>query len=183
MVTFPYAEQLKITLESMRPPPGLEDIDPDPVLELPFEPALEDADPSGLRGVEIALPPPPKSRFQITLKRMCDYGATDGCQACIDFDGRGTHTKECRERFRKLLEDAGELKVQPIPVITPTESDKKGDDVDYDQVEQALKQLGEDVEYPLFDEDEETPGKSSGSAGASKPFDICLLYTSPSPRD
>ena len=34
VTTFPYAEATKLALESMRPPPGLEGISPDPVLSL-----------------------------------------------------------------------------------------------------------------------------------------------------
>ena len=47
---------------------------------------------------------------------MIDYGATDGCQACIDLESKaGNHTPECRARFHRMLERDG--KIKPITIV------------------------------------------------------------------
>ena len=52
---------------------------------------------------------PGAPRFRITSKRMIEYGTSPGCHACETFTNTG-HTSECRERFRRLLTESGELK-------------------------------------------------------------------------
>ena len=57
--------------------------------------------------------PPHKVKFKITLQRMCDYGATDGCPACDSANAPGVkHTDECRARFLLALQADGTIKTQ-----------------------------------------------------------------------
>ena len=47
---------------------------------------------------------------------MCDYGATDDCDACLRLEEKaGNHTPECRARFRRMLERDG--KIKPVPMV------------------------------------------------------------------
>ena len=43
------------------------------------------------------------------MDRVIRYEGTPGCEACFNLDRKIKHTKECRERFRKLLEADGLL--------------------------------------------------------------------------
>ena len=52
----------------------------------------------------------PKVDFNITWNRMCDYGRTPNCPKCEDPIEDKRHNEECRERFRKILEEEGKLK-------------------------------------------------------------------------
>ena len=78
---------------------------------------------NSLAGEQSPLDPPPAPhvipRFQITPKRIMEYGPTDGCQACADL--AGTHTQECRVRMWGKLLEAG--KVQASVALEP---DSKG---------------------------------------------------------
>ena len=75
--------------------------------------------------------PPPEPvpiKFKITMQRVADYGMTPGCRACENPFQQGLlHTKECRDRFRHELEQAGEIKtslVRKVEAVSDAEEPK-----------------------------------------------------------
>jgi len=104
-VCFPFAEANALALRNMsdvQPPLAA----PPPLVPLPFGPeAGDEKSPEMPQRAELAKAP----RFKITLDRLHRFGPTPHCKVCEEVRASGTHTKACRERFKKLLEDAGEI--------------------------------------------------------------------------
>ena len=103
---FPFAIARKLSIENMQPLGAPAEAEPPPPMLFEEQGGVEES-------VEIsnqisnAVPGAP--RFRITSKRMIEYGMSPGCHACETFTNTG-HTSECRERFRRLLTESGELK-------------------------------------------------------------------------
>ena len=104
-LTFPYADAKRTALLNLEESP-----------EAPARPAAPDGLPWDEEVADAPQPAPRVAmpRFAITLRRWNHFGPTPGCKACEQVCSPGyLHERRCRERFLRLLREAGELPPAP----------------------------------------------------------------------
>jgi hypothetical protein len=119
-IVFPLANMRKLCIENMTQQGSL----PDVTVSMPL-PFAEEANDKTIHDDRPIILPPVQQRFGITFLRIEKYGGTSGCVACKEFNytaGRTplTHTKECRQRFRSMMEKDGTLQPTVVEVSNPT---------------------------------------------------------------
>ena len=108
-VVFPMAEARMLQWKTLADEKELTDAPPPPALL--FGEAIQGEESAGVDGGSRAIAPALPPRFKITAQRIKDYGGTDDCSACdnLGLQAGQLHTIACRQRFRELLEQDGEI--------------------------------------------------------------------------
>ena len=156
-LVFPFAIARKVAIENMQAVKAPGEAAPPPPMLFDENRELESVE----EGAKLRMVAPGAPKFRITAKRMIEHGATKGCHACETFAQAG-HTSECRERFRQLLTESGELR--------GTSSSLEGEEApnflqhsEKDVSEQLAKEATEMME--LFGEEEAVLAHSSAPEG------------------
>ena len=177
-LTFPFAVAADTALRNLTDLAGPEDVKPIE-FDLPFAVEAGDGDTgvvssdAGLLGGVASRPP----RTRVTVQRVARFGPTknkDGtwCKACTQ--GEGTHSKDCQARFRRILQENGEItgselvmdvKPPELPNLSGLPDSARPDVIPAEPLSNVIEEPVGDPRVDYLDDDENIFGNSDESDG------------------